>query len=48
MDFQGLAEQNHSIIAATLKKKLLHARINEILSFLYKITSDVKIFHCCK
>ena len=46
MDFQGLAEQNHNIIAATFlrKKKLLHARVNGILSFFQKITSGLKIF----
>ena len=35
MNFQGLAEQNHNIIAATFqrKKKMLHARVNGILSF---------------
>ena len=46
MDFQDFAEPDHHIITATFfqKKKLLHTRINGILSFLRKLASGAEIF----
>ena len=47
MNFQGLEEQSHNIIAATFlrKNKIVARSVNWILSFLQKITSGAKIFY---